>query len=68
MDISFSREPGNTFVVRLGGRWNIAEGIPSDRGTPKANCINSIPREGCIRRTGAGGLGQQFADIPDQDD
>ncbi len=29
MDISFSREPGNTFVVRLGGRWNIAEGIPS---------------------------------------
>jgi phospholipid/cholesterol/gamma-HCH transport system permease protein len=29
MDISFSREPGNTLVVRLGGRWNIADGIPS---------------------------------------
>ncbi len=29
MDISFSREPDNTFVVKIGGRWSIADGLPS---------------------------------------
>ena len=29
MDISFSLDPYNTLVVRLGGDWNIAHGLPS---------------------------------------
>ncbi|MFZ0928841.1 MAG: ABC transporter permease [Syntrophobacteraceae bacterium] len=29
MEISFSLDPGNTLVVRLGGDWNIAHGPPS---------------------------------------
>jgi phospholipid/cholesterol/gamma-HCH transport system permease protein len=29
MDISFDREPDNTLVVRIGGDWSIADGLPS---------------------------------------
>ncbi len=29
MDISFSLDPHNTLVVRIGGDWNIARGLPS---------------------------------------
>jgi phospholipid/cholesterol/gamma-HCH transport system permease protein len=29
MDIGFNREPDNTLVVRIGGNWNIAGGLPS---------------------------------------
>jgi phospholipid/cholesterol/gamma-HCH transport system permease protein len=29
MDISFSRQADNTFIVKLGGNWNIADGLPS---------------------------------------
>ena len=29
MDISFSRQPDQTFIVKLGGKWNIADGLPS---------------------------------------
>ena len=41
MDISFSREPNNTFVVRLGGRWSIADGIPSTEELQRQ--IGSVP-------------------------
>ena len=29
MNTSFNREPDNTLVVRIGGNWNIAHGLPS---------------------------------------
>jgi len=29
MDISFSRQPADRFIVKLGGNWNIADGLPS---------------------------------------
>jgi phospholipid/cholesterol/gamma-HCH transport system permease protein len=41
MDISFSREPDNTFLVRLGGNWNIAYGLPSAEQLQKQ--IGSTP-------------------------
>jgi len=41
MDISFSREPDNTFIVRLGGNWNIVDGLPSSEQLQKQ--IGSTP-------------------------
>ena len=35
MDISFSMDPYNTLVVRLGGDWNIAHGLPSSEELQK---------------------------------
>ena len=29
MNVSFNREPDNTLTVRIGGNWNIADGLPS---------------------------------------
>jgi phospholipid/cholesterol/gamma-HCH transport system permease protein len=41
MDIGFSRQPGNTFVVQLGGDWKIADGLPSTEQLQKQ--IGSAP-------------------------
>ena len=46
MDISFSREPDNTFVVRLGGNWNIADGLPSAEDLQKQ--VASTPSPGRV--------------------
>ena len=46
MDISFSREPDNTFLVRLGGNWNIADGLPSTEQLQKQ--IGSTPSLGRV--------------------
>ncbi|MFZ2445254.1 MAG: ABC transporter permease [Syntrophobacteraceae bacterium] len=41
MEISFSRGPDNTFTVRLGGNWSIADGLPSTEELQKQ--IGSTP-------------------------
>jgi phospholipid/cholesterol/gamma-HCH transport system permease protein len=46
MDISFSREPDNTFLVRLGGRWSIADGLASTEEIQKQ--IASAPSPGRV--------------------
>jgi len=42
MDIAFSRQPGDTFIVKLGGNWNIVDGLPSTEQLQ--NQIGSAPR------------------------
>ena len=41
MDIGFNREPDNTLMVRLGGHWNIADGLPSTEELKRQ--IGSMP-------------------------
>ena len=43
MDIRFSRESDNTFLVRLGGVWNIADGFPSTETLQEEICSTPTP-------------------------
>ena len=45
MDISFSREPDNTFLVRLGGNWNTADGLPSTEQLQKQIGSTPVPEQ-----------------------
>jgi phospholipid/cholesterol/gamma-HCH transport system permease protein len=55
MDISFSRQPGNTFVVRLGGDWNIAGGLPSMEQLQKQIGSAPAPEQVVFDTRGLGG-------------
>jgi phospholipid/cholesterol/gamma-HCH transport system permease protein len=52
MDISFSLDPYNTLVVRLGGDWNIAHGPPSAEDLEKK--IASTPHLAKVALDGCG--------------
>ena len=52
MDISFSLEPSDTLVVRLGGDWNIAHGPPSTEDLQKK--IASTPHLANVALKGCG--------------
>ncbi len=43
MDISFSRQPADTFIVKLGGNWNIADGLPSTEQLQKQIGAAPVP-------------------------
>ena len=55
MDISFSLDPDNTLVVRLGGDWNIAQGLPSAEELQNKIATNPQLEKVALDGSGLGG-------------
>jgi hypothetical protein len=47
MDIGFDRRPDNTIVIRIGGDWNVADGLTKGFGPGYCKTIGLKKPGGC---------------------